>query len=344
MDNTSMDIYGKRKEGTLYYSNDMNNIPVLKDLNKSEIKIFIAACYLYQQMYWKEYQRIKDGNAGEGPDTLLDIELPAAEFTFKQLQKLINYRCKDDDRFGDIVRDMREKLQSFAYERVYESSTSTKKDDVRMILFPTIRVYETKKLVRFGGNPDFIRILFGFTKNYTEIEIRQVLSLKHIYSIHCYRMLKQWRSTGCWMISMEKFKQIMGLGDSYKQSQMDQRVFGPVLKDLSPFFENLKMEKISDETKPGTPIKTLVFTFTPENKDEPSFSCPICGEPLYEKEINGNICWAHRDGWKDGADCSAIFNSVAEIRGYSETPQRDAEENKRLISEKLSGMFSMEEE
>lgn len=347
MENINIDFYRNGKEGFLYYSNDINSLPGLTKLSKSEIKIFFAACYLYQRLYLDEYWK-KVSEQKEKQDETLgftpDIDLPTAEFSYKELQSLINYRGKDNDRFGDIARSMRNKLQGIAIETVLKSSTSIKKDDRRMILFPTIDVLDTKKTVRFGGNPDFIKMLFGFTRSYTEIEIEQLLSLKHIYSIHCYRLLKQWRSTGCWIVSIERFRQIMGLGESYTMSNIDQKVFSHIAKDLSPYFNNYKMEKVYDDNKKGRPIKTLIFSFEPQTKEDAVITCPKCGEPLAEKMVNGSICWCHKDGWKEDAKCKAIFNTIAEIKEYKEIPERlTPEEYKDNISRELLMMFDPEE-
>lgn len=54
------------------------------------------------------------------------------------------------------------------------------------------------------------------------------------------------------------------------------------------------------------------------------FRCRECGRPLYELYNDKNeMFYGHIDGWKPNAICSQTYSSVAEIRGYSETPTRE---------------------
>lgn len=54
------------------------------------------------------------------------------------------------------------------------------------------------------------------------------------------------------------------------------------------------------------------------------FKCRECGRILYEMyNEKGEMFYGHIDGWKPGAKCSQTYSSVAEIRGYSETPTRE---------------------
>ena len=52
---------------------------------------------------------------------------------------------------------------------------------------------------------------------------------------------------------------------AYKTSEIDRAVVKPILKELSPFFKDLKVKKVKAKTK-GTPVKSYVITWTPERK------------------------------------------------------------------------------
>ena len=331
-------------EGRLFCSNELNEIPFYA-LSASEAKIFIACCYSYQRQH-REYF---SGGAFELPDLHADRRafsqtgFPVSEISFRDLRILSNYKGKNAKRFVEDLRKMRMRLQALAFERELPSSTETKKDTQRIIIFPVIEIYETEKKMSFSGIPGFIRCLFGLEKNFTALEMKEIMSLKSIYSIICYRMLRQWRSTGRWAVSYEAFLRITGTtGTAYTQTNINKRVLAPVMKELSPLFEGLTLTRIRDEKKKGRPLKALLFTFTPKKKKGASLTCPKCGRPLYEKESGGRVFWCHPGGWRKDAPCREVYNSAAQIKGYSEMPQRQAEENIRSITEKLSGMFGGE--
>lgn len=344
MENRKQEVFAGAKEGTLIYSNQMHEIP-LSALTAAEAKIFLACCYSYQRKN-REYFRRKEPTGFEKKARRLACEacFPVTEISFRDLKVLSGYKGKNAKRFVEDLRKMRMRLQAVAVERELPSSTETEKDTQRFIVFPIIEIFETEKKMTFTGNARFIRYLFGLDKNYTEIEMKEVMSLKSIYSIILYGRLRQWRSTGRWVVNYDAFKRIMGTqGTAYTQTNINKRIITPALQELSPLFSELTLTRIRDEKRKGRPLRTLLFTFRPEKKKSASFPCPRCGRPLYEKEIGGKICWCHPDGWKKDAPCSAIFDSVAQVMGYSEVPGREEPALAESIAERLSGMFRMED-
>lgn len=54
------------------------------------------------------------------------------------------------------------------------------------------------------------------------------------------------------------------------------------------------------------------------------FNCRECGKPLYKLyNTSGEMFYGHIDGWKADAECHKTYGSIAEIKGYSETPTRE---------------------
>lgn len=53
------------------------------------------------------------------------------------------------------------------------------------------------------------------------------------------------------------------------------------------------------------------------------FTCRECGRPLYiMHNEKGEQFYGHADGWKSDAICRKTYGSIAELKGYSETPGR----------------------
>lgn len=63
--------------------------------------------------------------------------------------------------------------------------------------------------------------------------------------------------------SIEQFKKLLDTPDYYGPSEIEKNIITPVLKELPPFFKNLKIKKVKANTR-GTPVKSYIFTFTPE--------------------------------------------------------------------------------
>lgn len=78
----------------------------------------------------------------------------------------------------------------------------------------------------------------------------------------------------------------------------------------------------------GSPITKEAEKHPYIERDKPKiektgFSCRACGKPLFKLyNDKGEMFYGHIDGWKKDAVCRETYSSVAEIRGYSETPTR----------------------
>ena len=58
--------------------------------------------------------------------------------------------------------------------------------------------------------------------------------------------------------------------------------------------------------------------------EKAGFSCRECGRPLYKLfNDKGEMFYGHIDGWKSDAPCRKTYGSIAELKGYSETPTRE---------------------
>ena len=95
---------------------------------------------------------------------------------------------------------------------------------------------------------DTIRILFEFA------------TLKSVYSKTVYRFLKQYRKTGFWKVSLEDFKSLLSIPESYQASNIDNRVLKPVMKELPSIFKGLKVHKIKSRRR-GNQLLGYEFTF-----------------------------------------------------------------------------------
>lgn len=105
--------------------------------------------------------------------------------------------------------------------------------------------------------------------SFTRFELQEYTSINSTYSKALYMRLKQWKSVGKWEVSFDEFKRVMAIPESYRMSNIDQKILNPAMKDLKPFFTGLKVFKLDRNGKlsvRGRPVKTIRFTFQQQAK------------------------------------------------------------------------------
>lgn len=109
----------------------------------------------------------------------------------------------------------------------------------------------------------FEYILNHIQENFTQFPLSEFVQIKSTYSKTLYRMLKQYRQTGMLYLTQDEFKERLSIPESYKQADINKRILNRCLKELSPFFEDLKIEK-EHAPKAGRPVKGYRFTWKPQ--------------------------------------------------------------------------------
>ena len=102
------------------------------------------------------------------------------------------------------------------------------------------------------------------TGNWTQFEFFEFATLKSVYSKTVYRFLKQYRKTGFWKVSLEDFKSLLSIPESYQASNIDNRVLNQVMKELPSIFKGLKIHKIKSRRR-GNQLLGYEFTFQKES-------------------------------------------------------------------------------
>lgn len=129
-------------------------------------------------------------------------------------------------------------------------------------------------------NDDFAYLLHEFTNGlYTQFELEEFLFLRGKYPKILYRLLKQFRLTGYFIATWEKFKEKMGIPLDMRNATIEKQILKPCVEKLSQTmkthlfdaripFENLKYKLKKESSKRGKPKVTHIeFYFKPQ---EPS--------------------------------------------------------------------------
>lgn len=290
------------------YHNDMNLV-AFKDFNQRELNIFFSICSLLKER-------------GEEPVT----------FSFNDIKSIININIPNNNVFESLLVSTYDKLLQLQLGYHNEQKI------VRFSLFTGYVVDKEKKEVTINVNHDYSYILNELSKNFTIFELQEFNSLASSYSKNMFRLLKQYKSTGFYTVSVDEFRRLLDIPESYTMKKIGAKILSLVLKELSPYFRDLNINKI----KEGRSIKVLEFTFKPQyNKDDQNETitidvqatknnlieekknqiiCPKCGQELFKRTgKDGSIFWGHKNYLT--SECKATYSTIEDI---------EAEREKRL--------------
>ena len=211
---------------TVVYKNNMNLVP-LRKFNNTEVNLFFTLC-----------NKLKDkGN--------LTVNVP-----FEELKELSNYYSHDKKLFIQDLEKFYDKIFSLTYREETENVIR------KFILFTKVEIYKDKEYVAIGVN--------SLTSNFTKFELREMTHLKSTYSKHMFRILKQYKHTGYVKIKIDDFRERLDIPNSYRMTNINQKVLAPIIKELGFIFNNLNINKI--KSKKGRKIEWLEFTFDAEKR------------------------------------------------------------------------------
>ena len=178
-----------------------------------------------------------------------------------QLAELANYSIEHNKRFYDTMDSLANNISQLRYIE------KTKNSIEYMPLFTRFKVEWEEDLsdmqAQVSVSPLFEYILNKLSANFTQYELQEFTSIRSTYAKTAYRLLKQWRTVGRKEFKIDEFKLLLDMPSSYKSSEIDRAVITPILKQLSPYFEDLKVKKIKSK-KRGNPVLGYEFTWEKE--------------------------------------------------------------------------------
>ncbi len=217
------------------YDNYMNCLKFSK-FNQVDMNFLIALC---SRMKDKDTQKIS--------------------LTFDELKELTNYRKSNSiNQFANDLERMNKKLMKTTCR------LETETEVIMFVLFPTFKINRQEQLLTVSVNEDFKFILNELVKNFTRFDLREFIGLGSKYAKNLYRLLKQFRTTGRYEVSINDFRNRMDCPESYSNKYVMDLIIKPSLKELDSHFQDLKCEP-QYAHKRGRPVTGYIFTFTPES-------------------------------------------------------------------------------
>ncbi|MDU0882007.1 MAG: RepB family plasmid replication initiator protein, partial [Streptococcus salivarius] len=162
-----------------------------------------------------------------------------------------------------------------------------------MTLFEIFEVDLEKRTIEVKVSANFDYILNKLETHFTRYELEEFTSIRSTYAKTMYRILKQWRTLGKKEFAIEDLKRILDMPTSYKSSEIDRAVIKPIIQQLSPYFEDLKVKKIKSN-KRGNPVLGYEFTWNAEKSE--SYDPNKFNKPKQKQKRQSNVpSWSNTD-------------------------------------------------
>jgi plasmid replication initiation protein len=216
------------------YKNEMNTVP-LRNFNSNEMDLFFSIC-----------------------SKVRDKKLDTITFGFKELRDLSKYKYTAYDRFIDDIESVYDKLIKL------DIKTGTSREFTKFVLFTKYSVSADNETVEIKTNEEFYGILNEMFGEFTKFELEEFTELQSSYSKTAYRLLKQYRKSGYYIVQIDEFRRLFDVPESYKMGNIDQRIFDRIEDELPKYFKGLKINKLRGKGKRKRYIEYIEFKFEPE--------------------------------------------------------------------------------
>lgn len=314
------------------YHNDMNLV-AFKNFNQRELNIFFSICALMKE---------------KGDNTIT--------FSYNELKRLINTKLPTNQVFEDLLVSTYNKLLQLQLGYHNENKI------VRFVLFTGYIVDKEKKEISIRVNHDYAYVLNDLSSNFTIFELQEFNTLASSYSKHMFRLLKQFKRTGYYSVSVDEFRRLLDIPKYYTMKRISDKILSVILKELSSYFVDLKVIKIKD----GRTIKTLDFYFKPQHytdnqvmtidikaenshdlatseKRKEEILCPKCGKPLaLLTKKDGSTFWGHPDYNAHEGNCKQSYSTkeAIEIDREKKIKVLEAEQNRSSIEIEVKALIN----
>ena len=189
-----------------------------------------------------------------------DKEIDEVTFTFEELRRLAHVKKNlTDKELAARIVEVNDRLLACRFRFQDDSRT------VQFTLFSGFETdWKTRKLL-VAVNPRFSFLLNDLTSQFTRFELAEFTALKSSYAKETYRRLKQYRQTGVWKVSIEEFRRLLDVPESYQTCDLNKRVLKPIQEELWPLLNLVVHKKFRKGAGRGRrSLAGFEFEFDPE--------------------------------------------------------------------------------
>jgi plasmid replication initiation protein len=196
-----------------------------------------------------------------------DTSTYTTTFTFDQIKELSKFKKNlTRKEFVTELISVSKKLGSLNYlERSEDGMNAT-----LFVLFQTFKIKGNEETLDVMVHPQFEYVFNKIGMEFTQFELDEFIHIQSTYAKSAYRLLKQYRTTGWWKVTIEDFRLLLDIPNSYLPYNIDQNVLKPILEQLggsddAALFRNLKVTKNKKAGRGrGGVLTGYTFTFEKE--------------------------------------------------------------------------------
>ena len=260
-------------------------------------------------------------------------------FTFPQLKELSNYKATANKNFLNDLRSTYTKLIRLNFGR-------TSKSGLRFEAFVMFTDFD----INGDAEEPYVDIklhekalpLLNELDSWVRYSLQQFNQLQSSYSKTMFRLLKQFRTTGYAYFTKEDLHELLDIPKSYNQGTIDQRVFSPIRKELTPLFRGLTIKKKYGKGR-GKPVVGYQFSFKAEAKNADDFSKGSqedLRKKMFNIEHNGELSQEEKWVAKDKVLGLKIGTHKSDFKKQIEKDSLSEEQKKDLFEELQNGFLS----
>lgn len=185
-----------------------------------------------------------------------DKKTDKVTLTFDELRQLAHIKKNlSNEQLKEELLQVNRRLLALNFE--FEDGSTT----IQFALFQTFKTDAKTATLEARVNSDFTFLLNDLTSNFTRFELSEFVDLKSSYAKEFFRRAKQYRSTGVWAVSLEDFRRLLDVPESYTTADMNKRVIKTIEEELGSRI-NLKVERKYQKKSSGRGRSSLVgFVF-----------------------------------------------------------------------------------
>ena len=191
---------------------------------------------------------------------LREKEDKTINISFNYLKELIGEERKGYDRIKQHLKQLYNKKLGL----IHHMEKDEKGNYYGFPIFTDFVIDMETKTLRVKVHERALPLLNNIKDNFTRFYLSDITELRGKYSILLFKELKQYRLSGVWVVSYDRFKELFDIRDMSTQ-KVRERVINPAIRELNGLFDNLECERIYKNTEKGKVIDKLKFTFTPED-------------------------------------------------------------------------------
>lgn len=237
-----------------------------------------------------------------------DQSTKQVDFTFDELRRLTRMRKNlTNGEMAKQVIEVNDRLLALHFKFVDGPKT------IQFALFSYFETDERAATLTVAVNERFAFLLNELSSQFTRFELDEFTDLKSSYAKEFYRRAKQYRSTGVWKVSLEEFRRLLDVPESYKPWHVTSKVLKPIEEELGPLI-HLTVERRYEKRGPGKGRPSLAgftFRFDKDAQQQPVIDVPTAPTGLSveererlerERKKHGGSMFAGSPGYKAGAE------------------------------------------